>query len=94
MERAHAKQISLLIDSAKPGMTLKVNLEKLYDISKEKNFPFDETIKIENNIVTVKLDPEGGFSYHYFNDVIANAYPEPDNEGGYTGMYIIKILKK
>jgi hypothetical protein len=74
LEEKYAKQIALIIDSAKPTMEINLNMQDA--IKKAEKEKFEEPIvKITNNIVTVKLRKEGaGYLYSFFNNVDANAY--------------------
>jgi len=73
IEEYSAKQISLFIDSAKPGMKIFFNMEQALEKANNEKFVGD-IVSINNNIVTVKLSEKSGYSYAFFNDVqvIAN----------------------
>ena len=86
LEESYAKQISLLIDGAKPGMIITLNMEKGINLA-EKNKISKDIVSIQNNIVTVKLTDKGGYSYSFFNDVNLNYYRQGDN-------YVFVINKK
>ena len=90
MEDAYSKQIALLIDSARPGTIMKLNMEKGYEISQENGVSFDEVVSFRNNYVYVKLTDKGGDRYHYFSDVEVNAYPDSSN----PGIYVITVSEK
>jgi len=75
LEQSYAKNIALLIDSAKPVMEIHLNMEKAIKVAEKNNIEPDEIVKIHNNIVIVKLTEKGGYSYSFFNDVDATAYP-------------------
>jgi hypothetical protein len=85
-EEKYAKQIALILDSAKPIMTIKLNVEDALK-EKEKNFDINDMVSISGNIVTVKLREKGGYSYSFFNDVTINN-PYFDSE---TSQYIFII---
>jgi|TARA_B100001971_G_scaffold201305_1_gene213882 hypothetical protein len=75
LEEKYAKQIALMIDSAKPGMEIHLNMEKALK-KKEDSWNFKNVVSINDNIVTVKLRENGGYSYSFFNDVeLENPYP-------------------
>jgi len=80
-EEKYAKQIALTLDSAKPIMTITLNMQDALD-KKEKDFDENNIITIKDNIVTVKLREKGGYSYSFFNDIEVNK-PFPDNKGNY-----------
>lgn len=90
MEETYAKQIALVVDAARPGMSMEINMKDVYDEAKKNNFPFDKVVSVSNNFVTVKLSDDGGYSYHYFNNVSVNPYPGQD---GSEGNYIITVNK-
>ena len=64
-EQAYAKQIALMIDEAKPGMTFSLNMR---DVVEKYDRELSEIIKIDNNEkkVVVKLGSRGGHSYRFF----------------------------
>jgi hypothetical protein len=94
-EEAYSKQIALLLDSAKPGMIMKINFEKGMKIADKAGFFLNDTVVIDNelNKVHVKFSDSGGKEYHFFNDVFVYAYPDTE-EGEYNGMYVIVVDKE
>ena len=75
LEQSYAKEIALIIDSARPGETLFLNMddamkkaEKIGEVEK------NETVKINKNIVTVRLSEKSGYSYSFFNAPPKNYY--------------------
>jgi len=88
LEERYAKQIALIIDSAKPVMEIHLNMEDaIKEASKEKWE--GDIVTIQENIVKVKLREKGGYSYSFFNDVDVTAYPDINGEG-----YILTINEK
>jgi len=87
MEQSYAKNIALLIDAGKPVMEMKLNMEDAMNLAKANGVAREDIVKIDGNIVTVKLTPKGGYQYSFFNSVDATTYPDvyPENN------YIIKI---
>lgn len=79
LEQSYAKQIALLVDSAKPVMIIKLNMDKAQKLADKNEVDFKDVVKINENIVTVKLSDRGGYSYSFFNDVNVTAYPEGEN---------------
>jgi len=76
LEQSYAKQIALLIDSSKPGTEIHLGMGKARKLADRNGIEFDEIIKINNNIVTVRLSEKGGYQYSFFNDVeLDNPYP-------------------
>lgn len=80
LEEKYSKQIALILDSAKPGVTIQLNME---DALKKKDDIFEgKIVTIEDNVVTVRLREKGGYSYHFFNDVVVegNYFDEDTKE--------------
>ena len=90
----HSKQIALMIDSAKPVMEIKLNMEKMQNIAEKNKVDFKEVVSITGNAVNVKLSQKTGYEYSFFNDVEAKAFPETDSENEYTGIYVFTINEK
>ena len=88
LEQSYAKQIALFIDSAKPGMTIILDMGKAKDLAEKNGLAFEDIVIIANNIVTVKLSEDGGYSYSFFNNVdVGNPYPDnsdPENIDSYV----------
>lgn len=78
LEQAYAKHIALVIDSAKPVMLIKLNMEKGKKLAEENGLDFDDVVRIDGNLVTVKLSEKGGYTYSFFNDVDVGPYSEGD----------------
>lgn len=76
LEEKYAKQIALMIDAAEPGMTIYLNMEDAINSAAANGIPPAGIVKINDNIVTVKLRDKGGYSYSFFNNVHAD--PNPD----------------
>jgi len=93
LEDAYAKQIALLVDSAKPGMIMQIDMEKGLKVAEEKGISFDEIITRNKNYLTVKLSEKSGIEYPFFNDVDVDFYSDKiGNE--HTGKYIIIISRR
>jgi len=90
LEQAYAKHIALVIDSAKPGMTIKLDMEKGKKLAEKNKIDFEDIVKIEDNLVTIKLSAQGGYSYSFFNDVNVTKYPDTSDPEDITS-YIFKI---
>ena len=89
LEEKYAKQIAMIIDSAKPEMEIYLDMEKGIKEARENGINDLEIVTIQENIITVKLREKGGFSYSFFNNVdVENIYPV-DNKN-----MRIKINKK
>lgn len=78
LEQSYAKNIALVLDSAKPVMEIQVNMEKAFEVADKNNVARDDVVKIKDNLVIVKLSEKGGYSYSFFNDVDATAYPKDE----------------
>jgi len=79
LEERYAKEIALLIDSAKPVMEITLNMQDALKEAKKNNFDKKNIVTITDNLVTVKLREKGGYSYSYFNNVDAFAFPQDEN---------------
>ncbi len=93
LEEKYAKEIALLLDSAKPGMIISLNMEDAIKVAEEKlgEDKLSRIVDVTDNVVTVKLRDNGGYSYSFFNNLtFTNCYlNELDNEyvffiGGYN----------
>jgi len=94
LEQAYAKQIALLIDSAEPGMVLKLNMKKVIEVAEKNKIVPDNLVSISDNIVQVKLSERGGYSYSFFNDVkVTLRYEEDLHNDGEKG-YVFFIEEK
>ena len=94
LEQTYSKQIALMIDSAKPAMEIKLNLEKAQKIAEENKIDFKEAVSITGNVVNVKLSQKTGYEYSFFNNVETKAFPETNSKNEYTGIYIFTINQK
>lgn len=90
LEQAYAKEVALLIDSAKPGTTMLLNIEKGKKLAEKNNVAVEDMIKIDGNNVIVKLSEKGGYSYSFFNNVDPSAYPDTTDPQNIKD-YVIKI---
>ena len=91
LEEKYSKQIALIIDSAKPGMTIHLNMEDAIEKAKENlgEDRIDEIVSISGNTVTVKLRERGENSYSFFNDVSVSIFPDTSSKP--VKEYVIKI---
>ena len=94
LEEKYSKQIALIIDSAKPGMEIHLNMEDEIKKTKENlgEDRIDEIVSISGNTVTVKLREKGGYSYSFFNDVSVSASPA-SIPVKFSKEYVINIIK-
>ena len=80
LEEKYAKQIALIIDSAKPGMTIHLNMEDAIEKADKEGWDTANIVTRNQNILTVKLREKGGYSYSFFNDVEVNVNPDIRNK--------------
>jgi len=80
LEEKYAKQIALLIDSAKPGMTIHLNMEDAIEEADKVGWDTENIVTRNDNLITVKLRREGGYSYSFFNNVEVNVNPDTKNK--------------
>lgn len=92
LEEKYAKQIAMMIDSARPIMEIKLEMEDAFEEA-NKNGVKGEFVSIDKNVVNVNLRSDGkGYSYSFFNDVKANAFRGSKNKSD-ENKYIIKIAE-
>ncbi len=70
VEQVYAKKIALLIDQAKPGTYMEIDVMEIYKLADENNFERENTIKLDpdERKVTVKATDGRGYSFNFFND--------------------------
>jgi uncharacterized membrane protein YgcG len=88
LEQSYAKNIALLIDSAKPIMEMNLNMEDAMKLAEKNGVSREEIVNIQGNIVTVKLTPDGGYQYSFFNKIGISCYPSE------TGKEYVFIINK
>lgn len=86
LEEKYAKQIVLIIDSARPGTTVYLNMEDAIEKADSNSFPENEIVSKEGNKITVKLREGKGSSYYFFNDVDVGVHSNGDGKN-----YFIQI---
>jgi hypothetical protein len=94
LEQLYAKEIALSIDYVQPVMLIKLDMEKGMKLAKKNGIGFNEVVKIDGNVVRVKLSDSSGYTYSFFNDVEVGAYPDRDGTSHYTGLYVITVGEK
>jgi len=69
IEQSYAKQIALMIDSAKPGTEIFIDVHELYELSKEKGFT-EKVVEIKPSTkeIIVRVVNGGGYSFKHFNN--------------------------
>lgn len=83
LEENYAKQIALIVDSAKPGMIIHLNMEDAIETALDEGRNLKEVVLIQDNIITVQLREKGGYSYSFFNDVQVDANLDTTNNEEY-----------
>ena len=91
LEEKYAKQIALVLDSAKPGMIIHLNMEDAIEEAEKELDKISGLVVINENIVTVRLGEGSGYSYSFFNDVDATAYLDKTDNKGYV--FIVDDIK-
>lgn len=71
IEESYAKQISLIVDSFEPNTEVYLNMQDAIEIVKEDwgEEHLSGMVVIANNVVTVKLSKDSGYSYSFFSDL-------------------------
>lgn len=83
-EQVYAKQIALIVDKAKPGMTIQLDMKEgieLAEKSNKKELTNEEKNKlvtIKDNVVKVKLANQEGYGFEYFSDYGVESYFDKD----------------
>jgi len=73
-EEMYAKKFALMIDSAKPGMVIHMNIEKLNEVAKKNHYNGKIVeIKEEESRVIVRLASGQGYSFQYFSKLSIKA---------------------
>ena len=91
VEENYAKEISLIVDSAKPSMLINLDMTNAKKIIEKNNLDFKNAVIISGNNILIKLDEKTGYTYSFFNKVDVLAYPDVDENNEYTGMYVFTI---
>ncbi|MEX0920534.1 MAG: hypothetical protein WDZ69_03070 [Candidatus Pacearchaeota archaeon] len=90
LEEKHAKQIALIVDSAEPYTIVSLDMEDAIEIAEDENRNLDEVVMVRDNVVTVQLREDGGYSYSFFNDVNVTVNLDTNT----NKEYVIHIDKK
>jgi hypothetical protein len=90
LEERYAKQIALMVDEAKPGMVITLDMGKAIRKAESEKWPTDSIVSIKDNVVRVQLREKGGYSYSFFNDVEFGNIRLNEAETG----YIFPIVSK
>ena len=88
LEEKYSKQIALLIDSAKPGMIIHLNMKDAIEEADKNNQNKKNIVSVSENAIKVKLTEKGGYSYSFFNNVNVSVFYDDQK---YTEEYVIII---
>lgn len=88
LEEKYSKQIALMIDSAKPGMIIHLNMEDAIEKAEKNNWGIKKIVSVSGNTITVQLREKGGNSYSFFNDVDVSVFHDDQKN---TEEYVIII---
>src|SRR3989344_8103555 len=70
LEEKYAKQIAMIIDSAKPEMEIYLDMNDAIKNAEKNSVDGNDIISVRDNVVTVKLQENSkGYSYSFFNNV-------------------------
>ncbi len=95
LEDSYSKQVALLIDSAMPGMSMKINMNSAMQVADKNGFPFDQSLVIKDQYVTVKLGNNSEKSYQFFNDInVSTVRAEKGSNGKFDGYYYLEFRRK
>ncbi len=74
LEEIYAKQTAMIIDSAKPGMVVFLDMSKGFEKVKKDwgEEHLGEIVQIRDNQVFIQLGPSREYNYSFFNDIKVN----------------------
>ena len=93
-EKVNANKIALIIDKAKPGMEIEIDIFDMKEIARKNKFSGNIiTINNDLNNINVKLNNGNGYTVSYFNDVNVewNLIDEKVNERCVNYLYCLKL---
>ena len=73
-EEAYAKQIALLIDAAKPGTTLTIDVSEILQTAQKNKVSPEIKLNCERNEVFVKATAGKGYHFTYFTEIKECSY--------------------
>lgn len=68
-EQFYAKRIGLLIDSAKPGTAISLDVTDAYNIAKKNELNVNSVFRIDKDKIIVQLSSSRVYAYQFFNNV-------------------------
>ncbi len=91
MEEETAKQVTLLIDAAKPGTDISIYLKDFFKEAEENGVERVRSIEIdkEKNLVVVRGSDKSFYEYGYFNDGVYVGYNIKEDED-----YLFLVIKE
>ena len=93
LEEKYSKQIAMIIDSSRPVMEIKLDMENAIVEAGKNGVNKTQIVTINENVVNVNLKSGGkGYSYSFFNEVSVSAYPGTTKED--LTKYILLINPK
>ncbi|MFH1592160.1 MAG: transglycosylase SLT domain-containing protein [Candidatus Woesearchaeota archaeon] len=87
-EQAYAKEIALLIDSAKPDMEIRLNFSEGFEIAEE-NQKTGSLVSVNGNILNVNVGKREGYSIEHFSD-----YDVSVEEKKSEGLVVLNVREK
>ncbi len=72
-EQVYAKEISLILDNAKPNTNVSIDFSKGFEISEKNGWgqgDFNKLVNVSDSKVHVSLAKEGGYYSMYFSDLL------------------------
>lgn len=73
-EQIYAKQIVLVIDGAKPGTSIEIDVSELYEIARKNKFRGNiVNVDYSNNEIFVRLEEGKGYGFKYFSELNSGA---------------------
>ncbi len=84
MEERYAKQIALLVDAAKSGEVIEIDMADAVEEAEKNKIDNKDIVKINGNEVLVKLSDGNGYSYSFFTDaeVSVDVFPLGGGKNG------------
>lgn len=90
-EQFYAKQIALLVDTAKPGTIIFLDVTDAYKLAEKNNFNKNSIVKVNGNKIIVKLSNFREYSFDFFNNVDIEFAPYRIIEEGEDRIVFLEI---
>lgn len=87
-EQSYAKEIALLLDSARPGMEISLNIDKPLEFAEKNGKDFNSIfiVNTDDNFVSVAFDSNGGYKQNFFSNLKVDSSVQGDR-------LVLKILE-